>query len=262
MVQQPRRRKRQRKFLGSHQRAWIWGRYPVLETLKAGIWSPLELRCSSRLSDAERAEVEVLASATEIEPDFVTPAELTKLCGTTEHQGYAARMPPFPYGEIDDIMKNRSTAPILVVLDAIQDPHNFGAILRSADAMGIDAIIVGTSGQAEITSQVVRSSAGAVNHVPIAAIEDLVPFVESRRAAGFQIVGASEKQGKTAAECDFAKPTVLIIGNEGSGIRPELLQLCDLTATIPQFGAVGSLNAAVSAGILFYEARRQRISLS
>jgi 23S rRNA (guanosine2251-2'-O)-methyltransferase len=256
MVQQPRRRKRRRKFLGSHQRAWIWGRYAVLETLRAGLWKPLELRFSTRLDAAERAEVDALTSTLEV--SFVSPDELTELCGTTEHQGFAARLPPFPYRTADEVLLKANANPSFVLLDGIQDPHNFGAILRSADGMGIDAVFVGTTGQTEITSQVVRSSAGAVNHVPIASSEDLPGLVREVRERGVQIVGASEKNKVAAADCDFRQPTLLIIGNEGTGIRPELLQLCDQTATIPQFGAVGSLNAAVSAGILFYELRRQR----
>lgn len=258
MVQQPRRGKRRRKFLGSHQRAWIWGRYPVLETLRAGHWKPLELRTSTRLTAPERAELDSLLGNADIPAESVDPDELTELCGTTEHQGYAARMPPFPYRDANDLLQTTTTNPIFVVLDGIQDPHNFGAIVRTADAMAIDGVFVGTKGQSEISSQVVRSSAGAVNHVPIAAVEEIIEFVGRLRKQGFQIAAASEKRGRPAAECDFTKSTLLLIGNEGAGIRPELLDLCDVIATIPQFGHVGSLNAAVSAGILFYEARRQR----
>ncbi|MGE3316972.1 MAG: TrmH family RNA methyltransferase [Planctomycetaceae bacterium] len=261
MVQQPRRDKRRRKFLGSHQRAWIWGRYPVLETLRAGFWKPLELRLSTRLPEPERVEVEARIAELELSARFVDPDELTVHCGTTEHQGYAARMPPFPYRDANDVVQSAVANPIFVVLDGIQDPHNFGAIVRTADAMAIDGLFVGTRGQSEITSQVVRSSAGAVNHVPIAAVESLVEFVRQQRERGFQIAAASEENGRQAADCDFKRPTLLIIGNEGSGVRSELLELCEVIATIPQFGHVGSLNAAVSAGILFYEARRQRTDL-
>jgi 23S rRNA (guanosine2251-2'-O)-methyltransferase len=147
---------------------------------------------------------------------------------------------------------------LLLILDAIQDPHNFGAILRSADAMGMSGVFVGKTGQAEVTSLVARSSAGAVNHISLAQVDDLAGLAELLQSRGVQILGASEKEGIPADQCDFRRPTALVIGNEGIGIRPELLRLCDARVTIPQHGHVGSLNAAVSAGILLYEARRQR----
>lgn len=258
MVQQPRRRNRRRKFLGSHQRAWIWGRHAVVETLRAGFWKPLELRISDELGLEQRTEVENLTAGSNL-PLKVGPFdELTQLCGTTEHQGYAARMPEFVYADIDELFKAAPPLPCFAVLDGIQDPHNFGAILRSADAMAIDAVLIGETYQSPVTSQVVRSSAGAVNHVPIGRVADLEPIVKSLAESGFQIAAASEQEGVVASEADFRRPTALIIGNEGRGVRLELLQHATVKVMIPQFGHVGSLNAAVSAGILFYEVQRQR----
>jgi len=258
MVQQPRRGKRRRKLLGSHQRCWIWGRFPVLETLRAGRWNPRELKLSERLSSAERAAAAALAERGGCKISPVPHEELTKLCGSTEHQGYAAKMPPYPFADAAGVIASAGEHSLFVLLDAIQDPFNYGAILRSADAAGIDAVIVGSQGQSDVTSQVVRSSAGAVNHLPIAQVDDLPAAAAAVRERGLRIVGASEKAGVPVDEFDFRQPAVLVVGNEGSGIRPELLQLCDATVTIPQYGGVASLNAAVSAGILFYEARRQR----
>jgi len=258
MVQQPRRRRRRKTLLGSHQRCWIWGRYPVLETLRAGRWPVLELRLADRLGAGERTETEKLARQSGTAVSVVPLEELTELCGSTEHQGYAAKMPPFPYADANQVLAAAGECPLFLMLDSLQDPHNFGAILRSADALGIDGVFVGTTGQAEVTSLVARSSAGAVNHVPLAQVEDLTELATLMKERGWRLIAASEKEGLPADQCDFCGPTVLVIGNEGAGIRPELLRQCDANVTIPQFGHAASLNAAVSAGILLYEARRQR----
>ena len=132
------------------------------------------------------------------------------------------------------------------------------AIVRSASALGVDGILIGDREQAEINSQVARSSAGAVNHLPIAQTDDLPGAVDQWRARGFQIIAASEKGQTPLFQADFTRPTVMIIGNEGRGVGPELLSRCDVSVAIPMSGRVGSLNAAVAAGILFYEMRRQR----
>ncbi len=258
MVQRPRRTRRRKKLLGSHQRCWIWGRYAVRETLLAGRWPVLELILSDRLESSERSDTENLVRDRGISLKIVPHDELTKLCGTTEHQGYAAKMPPFPYADAAALISEPGGNPFFLLLDGLQDPHNYGAVLRSADAMSVSGVFVGCAGQAEVTSLVARSSAGAVNHVPLAQVDDLVALVKTMKDRGCQIVAASEKASIPAELCDFRRPTVLILGNEGTGIRPDLLQVCDKRVTIPQFGHVASLNAAVSAGILLYEARRQR----
>jgi 23S rRNA (guanosine2251-2'-O)-methyltransferase len=259
MVQQPRRRKRRRKFLGSHQRAWIWGRYPVLETLKAGKWKPYELMIAEGVTGRPRAEVDELAGRMKIEVTTVVWDALNEVCGTAEHQGYAARMPEFEYADFDEVIDKFGPTTLIGILDSIQDPFNFGAILRSADAMGFDAIFIPSRGQTGVTSQVVRSSAGAACHIPIVRLEDFIEVVAGLSLReGFQVVAASEKEGVSPSEIDFRRPTAIVIGNEGTGIRADILKYCPLRASIPQFGHVGSLNAAVSAGILFYEARRQR----
>ena len=244
--------------MGSHQRCWIWGRHVVLETLRAGRWRPLEVMLARELSHEETAEVRALAEqiGTAVESE---PAEdLTKRCRAGDHQGFAAKMPPFPYEDAAELLRRCREPPLCVVLDAVQDPYNFGAILRSADVFGVSAVFVGEHEQAEVSSLVARSSAGAVNFVPLGRTADLAELVQAMRSRGLRIAGASEKGGLRVDEFDFRRPSALIIGNEGSGIRRELLERSDELVMIPQHGHVGSLNAAVSAGILLYEARRQR----
>lgn len=259
MVERYRRKKKRRKnLLGNHQKSFIWGRNVVLETLRACRWPPLQLHLADRLPEETLVEIRALADDLEV-PVAIEPFDrLTDHCHSREHQGFLARMPRFPYDDFGDVLKSRHKTSLFAILDSVQDPHNFGAILRSADVLGVDAVIVGTSHQVEVTSLVARSSAGAVNHVKLATVDDLTEGATALKASGFQIVGTQPHGDCRIDDYNFCVPTAIIIGNEGTGIRPELLRVCDRTLTIPQIGTVESLNAAVSAGILFYEACRQK----
>ena len=167
-------------------------------------------------------------------------------------------MGSFPFESVDDVLAAAKSPPLFAILDGLQDPHNFGAVIRSAHVLGVDALFVPSHGQVEITVQVARSSAGAVNHLPIAQADELLKLAAQLRSRGVRLIGASQNASRPLFECDFAGPAAIVIGNEGSGIQPKLLAACDDLVTIPQLGVVESLNAAVSAGILFYEAQRQR----
>ena len=140
----------------------------------------------------------------------------------------------------------------------MQDPFNFGAVIRSAEVFGVDGIVIGATHQVGVTSLVARSSAGAVNHVPIARAEDLGAILSEVKGCGIQVLGTHDTSGIPVFECDLTQPTAMIIGNEGTGMRNSLRDCCDALIHVPQHGKVSSLNAAVSAGVLFYEARRQR----
>lgn len=258
MVDSSRRSRSRRDVLTNHNRCWIWGRNAVLETLRAGRWQILDLLISERADDHVWDEATRLASRLGIMAQSVDDAQLTKACRSGEHQGMAARMSPFPYAVVDQLIASADRHSSFVLLDRLQDPFNFGAVVRSASALGVSGIVVGQMEQAEVNSQVARSSAGAVNHIPIARTDDLVRAVDDFRDRGFQIVAASEKASVALCDADFRKPSVVIIGNEGRGIRAELLARCDCSISIPMSGSVGSLNAAVAAGILFYEMQRQR----
>lgn len=252
-------RKSQRKLMGNHQRCWLWGRHAVTEALRSGRWPVRELLMSAEFQQQLNHDTPTETREQFENAEVVTTARLSQLCGSREHQGVIAKMSPFPWGNSAELtgFLQKSTG-LLVLLDSLQDPHNFGAILRSAEIFGAAAVIVGRHGQAGVNSQVVRSSAGAVHHLPLLQVDDLRATVQQSRQAGRQVVAASEKATATITQCDFTRPTLLIIGNEGTGIRPELLQTADTLVAIPQRGRIGSLNAAVSAGIILYEADRQR----
>ena len=258
MVERYRRRKDKTKLLGNHQKCWLWGRHVITETLRAARWPVLELHLSDRLAKEDLAFAEAWSQSCDV-PLTMTPFDrLTQLCHSREHQGFLARMAEFPYERVADVLDAMKPRPLFALLDGLQDPHNFGAVIRSAHMLGVDALFVPATGQVDVTVQVARSSAGAVNHLPIAQSDNLVALAEQLRSCGIRVIGTSQNAKQRLFECDLATGVAIVIGNEGFGIRDELLAVCNELVTIPQFGAVESLNAAVSAGILFYEAQRQR----
>lgn len=253
-----RRKRKARKLLGSHQRCWLWGRRLVLETLRAARWKPLEVRAADRLSPEIRSEVDHLTAdlaVTVVEEEFDA---LSRRCGSGEHQGLLAKMPPFPWESLDNVLSRLPPQPFVLILDALQDPYNLGAIVRSAEVFGADAVVVGEQRQTEVTALTARASAGAVNYVPLVRTADLAAAAKRLRDLGCTVVGASEKGTMDASEHDFRPGCALVIGNEGAGLGAALRSACDVLVRIPQVGRIGSLNAAVAAGILCYEVRRRR----
>jgi len=252
------RGKGKKRLLGSHQKCWIWGRNPVVETLAAGRWEILELVLSSELDPALLASTRRIAEERSVPTRIEPPDALERLCHTSEHQGFLARMTDFPYAMESQVLSTLPERSFNVILDGIQDPYNFGAIIRSAEVFGVDAIFIPAVGQVGVTSMVARSSVGAVNRIPIVRSEDLESTVEALKRAGLAVVAASEKATTAITAYDFRRSVAILVGNEGKGVSPALIERCDATVCIPQVGRIGSLNAAVAAGIFFYEVRRQR----
>lgn len=244
----------------NHNRAWIWGRHVVGETLRAGRWPILELALSDKLEAPIREEFLQLARRADVAVTESDDDHLTKLCRAGDHQGCAARMDEYPYLSGEEFLNRLTAQSKIVVLDRIQDPFNFGAMIRSVECLGLDGILIGGVEQAGINSQVARSSAGAVNHVPIGRVDDPAAILSELVQRKWQIWGATERGSVPVEQAEFRAPLALIIGNEGTGIRSNLLSLCTATVQIPMTGRVGSLNAAVSAGILCYEVVRHRDS--
>lgn len=246
------------KRFGSHNRAWIWGRHVVLETLRAGRWHPRELLISPRCAPPIRQEVERLARQAGLIVHELSDTQLTQRCRSEEHQGLAASLPPFPYDPFEQLLARRPMISTWLVLDRLQDSFNYGAVLRAAEGLGVGAILTGTVEQSEVNSQVVRSSAGAINYLSIAQVPRLVDAVQELKSVGYQLIAASEKARLALHEVDFRGPVAVIIGNEGQGVHPDLLAQCTISARIPLAGRVSSLNAAVAAGVVCYEIIRQR----
>ena len=260
MVERYRRGKGKRKLLGNHQKCWIWGRNLVTETLRAGRWIPVDLLLSQDVTANLRQPVVELAESLDVPFELVEPNRIRQLCGTAEHQGFAARMPDFPYTTVDELpgIVAGSKPVLLLICDRIQDPYNFGAILRSADCFGVDAVVIQETQQVGVTSLVARSSAGAVNTVPIVRHPSLPALATELAKLGVALAACSEKAVSDVAEADLAQAIALVVGNEGTGVRPELQEAVDIALRIPMHGSIGSLNAMVAASVTLYEAQRQR----
>jgi len=256
-----------RTYAGSHQRAWLWGRHAVLETLAAARWPVLELFTSDSLAAEARQSLRQAATRLSLPLHEVSGSRLEQLCRQPDHQGVAARMGPFPLQSAADLAvairtanssaAGTATPPLFVMLDRIQDPWNFGAILRCCDAVQASGVVIGTAAQSTVTPHVARASSGAVNHLQIFQTPDLVDSTAMFRQAGFRIAAASEKSPNLLWNTSLAGPLLLLIGSEALGVAPELLERSDVHAAIPMLGSITSLNAAVAAGILLYECRRQ-----
>lgn len=229
-----------------------------METLSAGFWPIWELHLSDQLKAVEMSQAEQRAKQLSI-PVFITSeSDLTQKCRATDHQGMIAKMAPFPYSSAQEMIQQRITSPLYLILDRIQDPYNFGAIIRSAEILGAHGIFTGTDEQCEVNSLACRTSAGAVNRIPIAEVSDLVELCRKLKQAGIFVVGTAMHAPDILSNYDFHQPTAIVVGNEGSGISQELIETCSHLVRIPQQGKTESLNVAISASILLYEASRQR----
>jgi 23S rRNA (guanosine2251-2'-O)-methyltransferase len=258
MVERSRRGKGKQKLLGNHQRCWLWGRNLVRETLLAGRWPILELHLADDLPADQLSEARCAATTHDVRLRVTGREDLQRLARTSEHQGYLAKMAPFPLRSTEDILGVASQRPLFLVLDSIQDPYNFGAMVRSAAAFGVEGVFIASRGQVAVTSLVARSSAGAVNRVPIAQVDDLAALVRTLRARGIRVIGASEKVELELTACDFRGGTALVLGNEGIGISSQVQECCDTLARIPLSATVDSLNAAAAAAVFLFEVQRQR----
>ena len=175
MVERYKRGKGKKPLLDNHQKCWIWGRHAVLEILRAGMWDMHEVRMSHEVEEALAEEVRTRASDLDIPLILNDSDELVKCCHSSEHQGLVAKMCPFPYVQVEDVSKGSGSPRVVIALDGIQDPYNFGAILRSCDVFAASGVLIGSRNQVGcVSSMVARSSAGAVAHVPIAKCDALV----------------------------------------------------------------------------------------
>lgn len=246
------------KPLGNHQTSWIWGRHLVQETLQAGYWPIQELWLADDLPESEFSPIQALGAAADIPVNRAARSSLVSRCRGEDHQGFAARMTEFPYYDPALIWNRSARWPFAIALDCIQDPFNFGTMLRSAEIFDAQGIFIGTREQVGVTSQVARSSVGAINRLPIARVPDLAEYLGALHGKGVQIVAASEKATTLISEFDFCQPVLVVIGNEGRGISDAVAKHCQATVRIPQQGTLNSLNAAAALAIICYEARRQQ----
>lgn len=188
--------------------------------------------------------------------------QMEEMAQEENYQGVIAIVPPFEYVEIDDILntsKDRKEEPFVLILDGIEDPHNLGSIIRTAETAGVHGIIIPKRRAASVNSTVNKASAGAVEHMKIARVTNISDAIEELKQAGLWICGTDINAEKYYYNQDLTGPLGIVIGNEGKGISEKVKRNCDFTVKIPMKGKVTSLNASVSSGIIVYEAVKQRI---
>lgn len=238
---------------------YIFGIRPVLEAMEAS--KSIDKILVKRDVSGDLVK-EVLLKARELDiPVQKVPNEKLNRITMKNHQGVIAIVCPVRYYNLDNLIAElyeTGKTPMGIMLDGVTDARNFGAIARSAECAGADFIIIPERGSASVTSDSVRSSAGALFHIPVCREKELVNTVGKLHDNGFKVVGATEKSKLNYTEVDFTVPVVIVMGAEDTGISPEVLRRCDDLARIPIVGKVGSLNVSVACGVILYEAVRQR----
>ncbi|MGQ0833739.1 MAG: 23S rRNA (guanosine(2251)-2'-O)-methyltransferase RlmB [Gammaproteobacteria bacterium] len=222
------------------------------------------VRLAESRDDPRVRRIEELARQHGVSVQRVDPRALKRLLGDVAHQGVVADVRPLPPWTEDDLLDalTRVTAPLLLALDGVQDPHNLGACLRTADACGALAVIVPKDRAAQLTPTVRKVAAGAAETTPVVAVTNLVRSLKLLKDAGIWIVGADAEAPKLAQELDLRGPLALVLGAEESGLRRLTRETCDAIVRLPQLGSIESLNVSVAAGMLLYEALRQRTPAS
>jgi 23S rRNA (guanosine2251-2'-O)-methyltransferase len=182
--------------------------------------------------------------------------ELERLCGSADHQGVVAEVDPYPYADPGGLLRREGS--LLVALDQVQDPHNLGAVCRSAEFAGAAGLVIPERRAAAVTAAACKASAGAVEHLAVAHVRNLADWLGEAKQAGFWIWGADAAATDAPWDVDLEGSTVLVLGGEGKGIRPRVASSCDGSVALPRSGEVDSLNVSAAAAALLFEARRQR----
>lgn len=241
----------------------IYGLHAVRVMLQKHPERVTAVRVAERRDDPRAREIDELARGQKI-PVQRVDAQFLKRLGDVAHQGVIADIRPLPPWTEDDLLTavqaaaEGARAPLILALDGVQDPHNLGACLRTADACGVLAVVVPRDRAAHVTPVVRKVAVGAAETTPVVPVTNLVRTLKLLKEAGLWVIGADADGAKRAQEADLKGAVVLVLGAEGGGLRHLTRQTCDWLVRLPQLGAVESLNVSVAAGMLLYEAVRQR----
>ncbi|MBR6769817.1 MAG: 23S rRNA (guanosine(2251)-2'-O)-methyltransferase RlmB [Lachnospiraceae bacterium] len=238
----------------------IEGRNAVIEALRAR--KPIDkLFIQDGCQDGPITTIKREAKKQDCIVKFVSRERLDQMSGTGKHQGVIAYAAAYTYAEVEDILqqaKEKGEPPFVFLLDNIEDPHNLGAIIRTANLAGAHGVIIPKNRAVGLTAVVARTSAGALNYTPVAKVTNLSKTIEELKRQGLWFVCA-DMSGTTMYQLDLKGPIGLVIGSEGEGVSRLVKEKCDLIASIPMKGNIDSLNASVAAGVLAYEIVRQRM---
>ena len=239
----------------------IVGRNPVMEALKSG--KALDTIYVNENAGGSIGAITRIARERGIVIKNVSDQNLTQMCGGASHQGIIASGACAEYVSVEDILaisKKKGTAPFIIICDEIEDPHNLGAIIRTAEAAGADGIIIPKRRSASLNATVFKTSAGAASWLPVARVANLGAAIDELKKNGIWIYG-TDASGENYSDTSFTGPIGLVIGSEGFGMGRLIRDKCDFLVKLPMYGKITSLNASVAAGIFMYEAVRQRAAV-
>lgn len=242
------------------EQEYIAGKHSVLEALKSG-------RGMNKIWVAENAQKQLTqpivaeAKKSGIIIQYVDKRKLDQMAGHVQHQGVVAQVAAQQYVEVEDILaraKERGEEPFLLILDEIEDPHNLGSILRSADCTGVHGVIIPKRRSVGLTATVSKTSAGAVEYVPVARVTNIAQTIDALKEQGVWVAGADASAEQDVYHTKLDMPLAIVIGNENKGIGRLIKDKCDFLLKLPMFGRINSLNASVAASVFMYEVIRQR----
>lgn len=239
---------------------FVAGRNSVMEALKAGR-SINKILVAKGERHGGIKEIIGLARSRGLVVQEVEGAKLDQVAAGVRHQGVVAMVSPVAYAEVEDILtaaKEKGEEPFMILLDELEDPHNVGAILRTADAAGVHGVLLPKRRTSPLTATVAKTSAGAVEYVPVARIGNVAQTLEQLKKQGMWVVGADMDGDKYYYEADLTGPVVVVVGSEGKGMGRLTKEACDFVVKIPMKGKITSLNASVACSLLLYEVYRQR----
>jgi len=237
----------------------IFGVNPVKESLQ-GTRGAFNLYVQISATDHRVEKIIRLAEERGVAVHRRDKGDLARMCASSHHQGIALEVEPFRYADFDELLASLGQSGsngFLLVLDAIQDPHNLGALIRSAACAGVDGVLIPKDRACGITAAAEKTSAGAVETVPVAMVTNIAQTLETLKKAGYWVYGLDGAARQSVYGTEFSGNVALVVGGEGDGIRPLVRKQCDVVMSIPQYGGVNSLNASVAGGIALFEIARK-----
>lgn len=240
---------------------YIYGIHAVLEAIDAA--KDIDKILLSKTLNSETAQ-EIIEKARALRvPVQRVPVQKIDRITRRNHQGVLAMMAAVTYYRVDDLVPrlfDEGENPFVVVLDGVTDVRNFGAVARTCECAGVSAIVIPDRESVSVNADAVKTSAGALNYLPVCREHNLVNAVKFLRDSGFKIVGTSDKSQMSYTNAEYTGPVAIVLGAEDNGISPEIMKLCDTQVLIPEFGHINSLNVSVAGGIMIYEVVRQRLN--
>ncbi|MDP9066128.1 MAG: 23S rRNA (guanosine(2251)-2'-O)-methyltransferase RlmB, partial [Pseudomonadota bacterium] len=240
---------------------WVYGLHAIRAVLERAPERVLELWMAQPRDDTRARQLKELATVAGVRVQTAGSAALESLVGAVAHQGAVAAVRPLRAWDEQTLLaslRNRGTDPLFLILDGVTDPHNLGACLRTADAAGVDAVVIPKDRAASVDGIVRKVAAGAAEFVPVASVTNLARTLQQLKSEGMWMVGTDGNAGQTLYQADLRRSLGVVLGAEGGGMRRLTRESCDFVVRIPMAGHVESLNVSVAAGVALFEVRRQR----